>query len=98
MVAIQGIAKSIEQINEIGASIASAMEQQGAATKEISRNVQEAAAGTQGVSATIVNVNQSATRAGEASGAMLKAAGDLSQEAEILRRDVDAYLHRLGAA
>src|SRR5690606_14889742 len=45
--AIQGITATIAEINEIAGSIASAVEQQGAATREISRNVQEAARGTQ---------------------------------------------------
>ena len=45
--AIQGIARTIGEVNDIAASIAAAVEQQGAATQEISRNVQEAADGPQ---------------------------------------------------
>ena len=44
--AIQAIGATIGEINEIATAIASAVEQQGAATQEIARNVQQAAAGT----------------------------------------------------
>jgi methyl-accepting chemotaxis protein len=44
--AIRTIGDTISQINEIAAGIASAIEEQGAATREIARNVQQAAAGT----------------------------------------------------
>ena len=45
MVAILGTAATIGEISEIAASIAATVEQQSAATQEISRNVQEAAKG-----------------------------------------------------
>ncbi|WP_035655190.1 HAMP domain-containing methyl-accepting chemotaxis protein, partial [Bradyrhizobium sp. STM 3809] len=41
--AIQAISSTIERLAEIGAAIAAAVEEQGAATQEISRNVQQAA-------------------------------------------------------
>lgn len=43
---IQTIAGRIGQLNEIAAAIAAAVEQQGAATREIARNVNQAATGT----------------------------------------------------
>ncbi len=45
--AIQEIAATITSVNEIATTIAAAVDEQGAATKEIARNVQEAAKGTQ---------------------------------------------------
>jgi methyl-accepting chemotaxis protein len=50
--AIKEISGTIERLAEISSTIASAVEEQGAATKEISRNVQQAAQGTQQVSST----------------------------------------------
>ena len=44
--AIQGIGGTIAEINEISGAIATAVEQQGSATREISGNVQQAANGT----------------------------------------------------
>src|SRR5262249_38124055 len=48
--AIQGIGTIIGEINNVATSIASAVEEQGAATREIARNIQQAAVGTQEVS------------------------------------------------
>lgn len=45
--AIQGISTIIGEINNVATSIASAVEEQGAATREIARNIQQAATGTQ---------------------------------------------------
>ncbi|MDP6343690.1 MAG: HAMP domain-containing methyl-accepting chemotaxis protein, partial [Alphaproteobacteria bacterium] len=42
VMAIEGISETINRISEIGASIAAAVEEQGAATNEISQNMQEA--------------------------------------------------------
>ena len=48
--AIEGIGRTIGAINEITSAISLAVEQQGTATQEIARNVQEAALGTGQVS------------------------------------------------
>src|SRR5215211_7561416 len=45
--AIKEISGTIEKLSEIASTIAAAVEEQGAATQEISRNVQQAAMGTQ---------------------------------------------------
>ncbi|MBE0529667.1 MAG: HAMP domain-containing protein, partial [Rhodospirillales bacterium] len=47
--AIDSITKTISKINEVNSGVASAVEEQGAATQEIARNVEQAAAGTQEV-------------------------------------------------
>ena len=56
--AIQGIADTIGKVAEIAAAIASAVEEQSAATGEISANVTEAAASTQEVSSNIQGLNE----------------------------------------
>src|SRR3546814_16621560 len=56
--AIRGIAGTIGEINAIATSIAAAVEQQGQATGEISKNVQEVAAGTRDVSSHIVSTDE----------------------------------------
>jgi methyl-accepting chemotaxis protein len=52
VVSIKEITVTIGRISEIATTIASAVEEQGAATQEISRNVQQAAAGTMQVTST----------------------------------------------
>jgi methyl-accepting chemotaxis protein len=96
--AIQGIGKTIGEINEIAASIASAVEEQGAATQEISRNVQEAAKGTTEVSANITGLTQAASETGAAANQMLSGATDLAAQAESLRADFDRFIASIQAA
>ncbi|MFX4470361.1 hypothetical protein ABTA54_19850, partial [Acinetobacter baumannii] len=47
---IREISDTIARLSEISSTVAAAVEEQGAATQEISRNVQQAAQGTQRVS------------------------------------------------
>ncbi len=55
--AIRSIGNTIGEINEVTTAIAAAVEQQGAATREIARNIQHAAGGTSEVSSNIVGVS-----------------------------------------
>ncbi len=96
--AIRGVTRIIAEVNEISASIASAVEEQGAATQEITRNTQEAARGTQEVYANIAGVSQGAAMTGKAAEHVLSAAGELSQGAEKLKLEVDAFLGGIRAA
>ena len=95
---IDEIGTVIKQIEETSTAIAVAMEQQGEATQEVSRNVQEAAAGTQEVSSNIAGVTQASQEAGAASGQVTSAAGELSQQAETLKTEVNGFLDRVRAA
>ena len=96
--AIQKITETITAINEVSTVIASAVEEQGAATQEIARNVQEAADGTGQVSSNIVGVNQAAAETGTAAGHVLTSAAELGKQAETLRDDVDKFLANIRAA
>jgi methyl-accepting chemotaxis protein len=90
--AIKGIGETISKVNEIATVIASAVEEQGAATQEIARNVQEASTGTQEVSSNITEVQKAATETGESSAQVLEAAGELSKQAEILQAEIENFL------
>jgi methyl-accepting chemotaxis protein len=74
------------------------MEEQGAATQEISRNVQQASHGTQQVSANIVDVQNGASDTGAASSQVLSAARSLSGNASRLKREVEKFLDSVRAA
>ena len=69
--AIQEISSTIEKLSEISATIAAAVEEQGAATQEIARNVQQAAQGTMEVSSNISDVQRGAGETGSASSQVL---------------------------
>jgi methyl-accepting chemotaxis protein len=96
--AIRNIGQVIGEINEVTTSIASAVEQQGAATREIARNIQHAAGGTSQVSSTIVGVSNASAEAGSAANEVLTASEALRREAEGLRADIDTFLGNIRAA
>ena len=96
--AIERIDATIGRMNEISTSIAAAMEQQGAATQEIARNVQEAARGTTEVSSNISGLNQIVEETGAASVEVLSASDELGQQAEQLRARVGTFLSDIRSA
>ncbi|HTZ78879.1 MAG TPA: methyl-accepting chemotaxis protein, partial [Stellaceae bacterium] len=96
--AIKGIAQTIRKVNEIATAIASAVEQQGAATQEIASNVNQAAAGTSEVSSNIAGVTKAASETGQAAGQVLAAAQDMARQAESLRTEVERFLADVKAA
>jgi methyl-accepting chemotaxis protein len=96
--AIQGIGRTIDQINEIAAAIAAAVEEQGATTRDIAANVQQAAAGTEDVSQNIDSVRHSAGAVGESAQRVLVGAGAMAGESVRLRGAVEGFLARVLAA
>ncbi len=96
--AIEGITGTISRINEIATTIASAVEEEGAATKEIARNIQQAATGTTEVSSNIVGVTQAASDTGSAAALVETAASSLAAQGDQLRSEVDRFLADLRVA
>jgi methyl-accepting chemotaxis protein len=96
--AIERISGTIVKVNEIAAVIASAIEEQAAATREIAANVHQAAIGTQDVSGTIDEVSVAAGNTGKSATVVLKAATRLSGEATGLKQQVDRFLAAVKAA
>jgi methyl-accepting chemotaxis protein len=96
--AITGINGTIGRISEISATVASAVEQQGAATQEISRNVQQAAQGTSLVASNITDVQRGASETGTASAQVLTAAKSLSVESTRLKSEIAKFLATVRAA
>ena len=96
--AIQNVANVIAEIDQIGTAIAAAIEEQGSATKEISRSVQEAARGTQEVNANISGVQRAADDTGTAANQVLSAAEQLSSQSKDLAGQVNRFLSEVRAA
>jgi methyl-accepting chemotaxis protein len=96
--AIQEIATTITEVNEITATIAAAVEEQSSATQEISRSVQQAAKGTQDTSSSIVGVKQAAAETGSAASQVLGAAEQFSRQAEELAGEVNRFIDGVRAA
>jgi methyl-accepting chemotaxis protein len=96
--AIKEIGDTIGRMSEISSTIASAVEEQGAATQEISRNVQQAAQGTMEVSSNITEVQRGASETGSASSEVFSAAQSLSGESNRLKLEVGKFLSAVRAA
>jgi methyl-accepting chemotaxis protein len=95
--AIDAITQTIGRVNEISTTIASAVEQQGAATQEISRNVQQAAQGTTEVSSNIGGVTRAAQDTGAAATQVLGAATELGKNGALLKAQVEEFLRTVRA-
>ncbi len=96
--AISHISETIQSLSEIASTIAAAVEDQGAATQEIARNVLQAAHGTQEVSSRIIDVQRGAASTGSASSQLLAAAQSLSTDSSRLQREVGRFLESVRAA
>jgi methyl-accepting chemotaxis protein len=90
--AIKEIGDTIKKISEISAAIAAAVEEQGAATEEIARNVAFAAKGTSEVAIRIADVSRGAGETGSASMQVLSSARSLSNESDRLKAEVQKFL------
>ncbi|HET7888091.1 MAG TPA: globin-coupled sensor protein [Bradyrhizobium sp.] len=95
---IKEISGIIGRISEISTVIASAVEEQGAATQEIARNVQEAAKGTSDVSANIEAVSKAANETAAASAQVLAASSHVAKQGELLSAEVERFLQGIRAA
>lgn len=93
--AIRSIGTTIERINSISHMIADAMQQQTAATREISNNVQQASAGTAEVSSSIVSVTHAAAQSMNASSSVLNASQELSRKADSMKGQIQEFLRQI---
>ena len=89
---LKGITETIAGIKEVSTGIASAVEEQTAATQEIARNVEQAAKGTDDVDKNISAVSDAAGETGRSAKDVLEAADQLSRQAEAMRSEVQAFL------
>ncbi|MGJ4950990.1 methyl-accepting chemotaxis protein [Bradyrhizobium sp. HKCCYLS20291] len=96
--AIQLIGGTIAEIDGISKGIASAVEQQGEATRAISGNVHQAADGTREAHLNIQNVAHASDETGTAATKLLGAANGLTSQSDRLKSEVDQFLRSLSAA
>jgi methyl-accepting chemotaxis protein len=96
--AIKGIGGIIGEVNEVATAIAAAVQQQGAATEEITRSTQYAAQGTKNVSENITGVKTDADAAAAAAGHVKNASETLESQSQHLGDQVTEFLGRIRAA
>jgi methyl-accepting chemotaxis protein len=98
--AVREIGSSMRGINEVTSAIASAVEEQSVATKEISENAHMAAQVNETLAANIASVNRAIGQTKESSGTVLSASEHLAAEADHLAGAVKKFfddLHSDGA-
>ncbi|MFQ5533419.1 MAG: methyl-accepting chemotaxis protein [Sphingomonadales bacterium] len=86
------ITGSIGNVRDVSAAIASAIEQQGATAAEISRNINNAANGTEEVSDGTNNVDGASRRTGDAAREVSTAAEDIAGKVATLNTQVQDFL------
>ncbi|MGN7126822.1 methyl-accepting chemotaxis protein [Methylorubrum thiocyanatum] len=96
--AISAITSRIREINSVATGIAAAVEQQGAATQEIVRNVAQASSGTSEVTRNISGVAQASEETGTAASQVLTSSAELSRQSEHLSAEVHRFLATVRAA
>ena len=96
--AIKGIGSIIGEVNEVATAIAAAVQQQGAATQEITRSTQFASQGTKNVSDNITGVKADADAAAAAADDVKRASESLETQSQQLGQQVTQFLGKIRAA
>lgn len=86
---IAEIGSSIKGLNEISSAIAAAVEQQGAATSEIARNIDQATQGVADISSSISDVSSNIGSVSTASGEVVDISSHLAEQAGTLRATLE---------
>ena len=96
--AIQGIAETMERVNQYTASISHAVEEQGSATYEISQNVAQAANGTLQVASNMSELSMSVSETTQSVDQVEVNAQSVANQTNQLRREVDRFLKSVAEA
>lgn len=96
--AISEITTVIEQINTISGIIAAAIEEQGAATRDIASHIHQASSRVEVITKNISEVAESTGHSTAAATQAVHASQELSQQSEKLRTEVNNFLRNMAAA
>ena len=96
--AIKEIGGTIDRISDISTAIAAAVTQQGTATQEITRSVQQASVGANQVATNILEVDRAASENGSAAANVLACAKSMAQESSRLQTEMARFLAMVRAA
>ena len=88
----------MQEVDGFTTAIAAAVEEQGAATEEISRNVQMAARGTEELTQNVSGVTGAIGETSRAAQDVLDASSQLGSQANALKHEVDRFLSEVAAA
>src|SRR5882757_2126665 len=95
--AVREIGNAVREINDVTSNIAGAINQQDAATREISANAQSAAQGNETLVINIGSLSEAMGKTSTAAESVISASGELTAMAQTLSREVDAFFRSLRA-
>src|SRR5579864_7777988 len=95
---IRGIGATIARVNDVASAIASAVDSQRTAARDIAENVKQAATGATSVSSNIAGATQMSIEVGTATGQMVDTAAELAQQSDRLKQEVEKFLTAVRAA
>ena len=96
--AIRAMAAGMDEIHQLTTAIAAAVEEQGAATAEISRSAVQAAEGTRTVSSNVSGVSSAIVETTSSAARVQGASTDVAAQATQLRRTIHHFLREVAAA
>ncbi|SHO61051.1 methyl-accepting chemotaxis sensory transducer with Cache sensor [Pseudoxanthobacter soli DSM 19599] len=96
--AIRAISRTMEDVNGFMSSIASAVEEQSAATGEIGSNIDSAARGTGAVAADIEELDATVADTSTSANRVLESAGSVRHVATQMEREIEGFLRSVAAA
>lgn len=96
--AIEAIGNTIREINDISNSIAAAVDQQSAATREIAGSILEASRSSNDVDENIGGLTQASQENGQAASRLVQSSKGLSVQSERLRAEVHSFIDSIRAA
>lgn len=92
--AIDGISKTIRSLDDVSKTVMISVDEQRSATREISHNVQQAAAATSDVTKNIMTVNDAARNTSDAIDELQSAADDLTRHSDALKSSMQQLLRK----
>ena len=95
--AMQSIVTTMGEVNKNTQEIAGAVQQQSAATSEISHSVRQAARGTEDVVAHMPGVTKAVDETSQSAAHMLQVSIDLGRQGDQLRQTVESFLRQVAA-
>lgn len=95
---VKEIAEVVKKVDEIATAIAAAMEEQTAATREISNSIQKTAQNTAEVSGAVNDMSQAAQQTGDAASEMRQSSASLAEQSATLHQEIDHFIHEIKTA
>lgn len=92
---VREIAEVVRRVDEVATAIAAAMEEQTAATREISNSIQKTAQNTAQVSGAVGDMSRAAQQTGDAASEMKQSSTILTEQSGVLHREIDAFISEI---